>query len=226
MQQFFLQERLQIEGNNNWDFIITFPRAKGRGLITLHWFQWHPATISLHHFVWVSPSPDVSMRHPAFRWQPWASAKFTPSSCGSFSCGKYLSTWWTQSSLGCVNVVTDLKAFSQVSDEKDKSSQSSQILAEEMQMVCLQMCTPLLSLVVVTGLGLCPCNLGQPLLTRLQCRNQCGLSSKQLLCWTCNPGKIWQVPSDINGFCDWGKKIKLWITVAEITVCIPKNAQK
>lgn len=53
------------------------------------------------------------------------------------------------------NVVTDLEAFSQVSDEKkkDRSSQSSQMLAEEMQRVCLQICTQFLSLIVVTGLA-------------------------------------------------------------------------
>lgn len=52
--------------------------------------------------------------------------------------------------------MTDLKTFSQVSGEKkkDRSSQSSQVLAEEMQRICLQICTQLLSPVVVTGLAL------------------------------------------------------------------------
>lgn len=67
MQQILLQERLQIEGN--WNFIITFPRTKCRGWITLHWLQWDPETARLQHFVCLPSSSDVAMGHPACRWQ-------------------------------------------------------------------------------------------------------------------------------------------------------------
>lgn len=153
MQKIILLERLQIEGNNNWNIIIAFPGTNCRCRITLPWLQWHPATFSLHHLVCIPPSSDVAMGHPACRWQcPVLQLGSCPPPVALSHVANILQHDKPNGEAEC----RDRSESFQSGDDKkkDRSSQSSQILAEEMQRICLQICTPLLSLVVVTGLVL------------------------------------------------------------------------